>query len=126
MINVAIGIYIKDNKCLVAKRSPVQSHAGYYELPGGKIEADETAINALIREWQEELAVNVTAEKLFEHSHDYENYRVKLHIFNITSCQGIPQAQIGQQLNWCALNALEQLKWMPANISVIEKMKIMF
>jgi 8-oxo-dGTP diphosphatase len=60
MGNVVCGIWQnKNNQVFVAQRGPLQKHGGYWEFPGGKVEREETAPQALIREWQEELALEI-------------------------------------------------------------------
>lgn len=54
------GIVAESGRCLVARRGPGGSQAGKWEFPGGKQEPGETAEQALVREFAEELAVPVT------------------------------------------------------------------
>lgn len=54
---VTAAIVIKDGKVLLARRAPGQKNAGFYEFPGGKVEADETDEACLEREMYEEFAV---------------------------------------------------------------------
>lgn len=62
MIEVAVGIAMReDGTVLVGQRKPEAIHGGKWEFPGGKIEPGETPKEALIREWQEELAANLRA-----------------------------------------------------------------
>lgn len=73
LIQVAAAVIIKDNTCLIARRSPGQNLAGLWEFPGGKMEAGETPQDCLRRELREELAIDVTigpfiAESRFEYS----------------------------------------------------------
>lgn len=54
MIEVTAAIIEKDDKFLIARRAKGKHLAGYWEFPGGKIEADETAEACLYRELNEE------------------------------------------------------------------------
>lgn len=57
-IEVVCGALVKDGRVLIARRvSDVAD--GWYEFPGGKIEPGETAQEALIREWQEEMGIRI-------------------------------------------------------------------
>lgn len=50
----------KDGRFLMTSRPEGKVYAGYWEFPGGKVEAGESLEEALIREMKEELGVQVT------------------------------------------------------------------
>ena len=58
---VAAAIVISDGKVLLARRKRGDSHQGYWEFPGGVVEAGETIEECLVRELREELGVAATA-----------------------------------------------------------------
>ena len=57
-LNVVCGALIIDGKVMIAQRS-YGSSKGFYEFPGGKVEANETKEEALIREWKEECDIDI-------------------------------------------------------------------
>ena len=60
MINVTGGVLVYNNKIILTKRaSTLQYYPNLYEFPGGKIEKNETCKQALKRELEEELSINV-------------------------------------------------------------------
>lgn len=59
MMLVAAAILKRAEGYWMVRRGPQQSHAGFWEFPGGKVEAGETAPQALARELWEELAIRV-------------------------------------------------------------------
>lgn len=66
MIKVVCGVLICNHKILVAQNPPSHKYPYLWELPGGKIETDETPFEAIVRELEEELAMCVTPLFAFE------------------------------------------------------------
>jgi 8-oxo-dGTP diphosphatase len=60
MIRVVSGLAERDGCVLMGLRKPGKLRPNLWELPGGKIESNETAHDAIVREWREELDVTVT------------------------------------------------------------------
>ena len=80
LVTVAVGILIDDaGRVLVTHRAPDAHQGGLWEFPGGKVEAEETLLEALTRELREELGVSVeAAEALMVLEHDYGDKQVRL------------------------------------------------
>lgn len=71
-----------DQKYLIARRGPGQSGAGEWEFPGGKVEFGESQPQALVREIQEELSIELEKNKLQLLGDHVEHYPLKsVHIF---------------------------------------------
>jgi mutator protein MutT len=71
-----------DQKYLITRRGPGQSGEGEWEFPGGKVESGETQTQALVREIQEELSINLAEKKLRLLGDHIEHYPQKsVHIF---------------------------------------------
>lgn len=58
------GILIQDGKAFVAKRGSAGSYCGFWEFPGGKVERGESDEEALVREFNEEFSIIVSAKRL--------------------------------------------------------------
>lgn len=61
VIDVAAGALFEGERLLVARRGANEAAAGQWELPGGKFEDGESLEEAVVREWQEELGLDVIA-----------------------------------------------------------------
>ena len=63
---VVAGIIVSNGQILIARRSYPPALAGLWEFPGGKVEDDESLIDALVRELREELGIMVQVDAEFE------------------------------------------------------------
>ena len=86
----AAVIFRKDGmEYLLAQRPPGKAYAGYWEFPGGKVEAGERFADALVRELQEELGITVTAMTPWVTRHFvYPHARVEIRFFRVTAWEG--------------------------------------
>ena len=102
--DVAAGILRREDGCvLLTSRPPGKDYAGYWELPGGKLEADETVPQALVRELREELGLTITPEDVRPWRTllaDYPHTFVRLHFCLISAWQGEPRMREGQNCTW--------------------------
>lgn len=123
-VHVAVGVLINtSNEVLIAKRPDQLHQGGLWEFPGGKVEADETVLDALIREFQEEVAVTVeTAEPFMEIHHDYGDKRVFLDVWISRQFKGNATGLEGQPVKWIPLLELIQYEFPEANKAIIDKL----
>lgn len=119
-IDVAVGILMKPNgDVLLACRPEGKPFAGYWEFPGGKVEADETVPDALKREFEEEIGVRIlTADPWCCVEHVYPHAHVRLHFFISRQWQGEAIALEGQQLAWQGSMSVDPI--LPATIPLLE------
>jgi len=118
-IDVAVGILLKPNgDVLLGSRPDGKPYAGYWEFPGGKVEAGEAVLDALKREFAEEIGVRIlSAEPWCGVEHVYPHAHVRLHFFISREWQGEPRALEGQQLAWQGQMQLEPI--LPATIPLL-------
>jgi 8-oxo-dGTP diphosphatase len=90
---------------LLAQRPPGEALAGFWEFPGGKLEAGETALHAVVREVREELGVDVQAiELMAQETHLYPHgLQVVLSFIRCTAPTGTIQSLDGQAFRWVLL-----------------------
>lgn len=124
VVHVAVGVIIREQQYFLTKRLENAHQGGKWEFPGGKVENDESAAQALHRELQEEIAIDVlSCQPLIEISHDYGDKKVHLEVYLVDHFQHEPVAQEGQRSAWFTLAELDALDFPEANKAIIEKLK---
>lgn len=95
VVKVVAGVLFDSaGRFFLASRPEGKPYAGYWEFPGGKIEAGETPLAALQRELQEELGIQVQQCTPWIHKHFvYEHATVELSFFRVTAWTGTLQAK---------------------------------
>ena len=100
--NVAVGVLMQaDGAFLLTSRPAGKPYAGYWEFPGGKLEAGETVAQALQRELQEELGITTTHTEFWRQEVvDYPHALVRLHFCKVLQWSGALQMLEGQHFAW--------------------------
>jgi 8-oxo-dGTP diphosphatase len=104
-VDVAVGVLIdRDGRFLLTSRPAGKVFAGYWEFPGGKVEAGESIEQALSRELHEELGITIGAVQPWQvELMDYPHARVRLHFCKVFDWHGEFQMREGQAMAWEAL-----------------------
>ena len=99
---VAVGILLRaDGAMLLSTRPAGKVYAGYWEFPGGKLEAGETVEQALRRELTEELGITIGAAEVWKVTeHDYPHALVRLHWCKVWQWSGEFEMREGQTMAW--------------------------
>jgi 8-oxo-dGTP diphosphatase len=111
-VDVAVGVLIerdadgREGRFLLTSRPQGKVYAGYWEFPGGKLEAGETVAEALRRELDEELGITIGAVHHWQELvMDYPHARVRLHFCKVFDWQGEFQMREQQAMAWSELPA---------------------
>lgn len=101
-VDVAVGVLIDpDGRFLLTSRPQGKVYAGYWEFPGGKLEAGETVEQALRRELIEELGITIGPVQPWRvEIVDYEHARVRLHFCKVFAWTGEFEMREAQQMAW--------------------------
>jgi len=122
-MRVAVAVVTDASQRILITRRPLHApHGGMWEFPGGKLENDELATAALIREIKEEVAIDVRAYNyLGEVRHIYDQKAVSLLIYHVYDYQGEATCQEAQMdLRWVDINNLKDFQFPAANLEIIE------
>jgi len=123
-LQVAVGIIRNASRQIfLAQRAATSYMANKWEFPGGKIEQDESAEQALKRELMEETGIDVTAATAIgQADHSYDDLRVTLHFFLVEKWQGEPWGREGQPQRWVAQRDLVADEFPAANHALIARL----
>lgn len=121
-IYVVGAVIYSDNKILCAQRSEQMSLPLMWEFPGGKIEKDETEVDALKREIREEMKCDVIiGNKITTTSYEYDFGIVHLTTYKCLLNNEMPHLTEHKQIKWLSIDQLKELTWAPADIPAVEK-----
>lgn len=107
---------VRAGRLLAAQRSYPADLAGYWELPGGRVEAGESEAEALRRECVEELAVTVrVGERVGTDVALPGGKSLRVYAAELVEAGREPVAVEHKDLRWLAAAELDDLAWLPAD-----------
>ena len=123
---VAAAVLMRDGRYLLARRPKGKVYAGYWEFPGGKVEAGESIRDALVRELREELGIAVKAATpwLTRH-HAYPHADVELHFWRVTEWEGELTPHEHEAIEWVTHGGKKCVAPMlPANSPILKALTL--
>ena len=131
IVEVVAAVLTRPNdEVMLASRPLGKVYAGYWEFPGGKVEAGESLLQALARELKEELGIeSINATRWITKVFAYPHATVRLNFFRVWNWQGEPHPHEGQRFAWIdsrqhnpAAHAVEPL--LPANFPILKALQL--
>ena len=124
---VVAGAIIKNGKVFAAQRGNSGKTAFKWEFPGGKINPGETPEQALERELQEELSINVKVHELiYQVIDEYEDVILHIDTYRCELISGTPTLSEHIALAWSNKEELDNLEFSPADDPVLAKIKSLY
>ena len=116
-----VAAVIRDNDRIFATQRGYGNYKGWWEFPGGKIEAGETPQEALKREIREELDTLVEVRDLIARvEYDYPEFHLSMDCFWCTVLEGNLHLNEAEDARWLTKENLMSVKWLPADLEVLE------
>ena len=124
MVEVVAALIWDKDKFMICQRPAHKARALLWEFVGGKVEPGETKEQALIREWQEELAITLSVGDVFmDVVHEYPDITVHLTLFNAKIANGIPQKLEHNDIKWITVDEIDRYSFCPADEEILEAIK---
>ena len=126
VVEVAVAVLTQpDGRVLLARRPAGKAYAGYWEFPGGKVEAGESLETALARELHEELGIVVQHPcRWITREFTYPHATVRLNFFRVFAWEGEPHPHEGQIFSWQRPDAVEVSPLLPANFPILKALAL--
>lgn len=124
---VAAVILNEQGEFLLSSRPEGKPYSGYWEFAGGKVEAGESEFQALQRELEEELGIDIlAATPWLTKIHHYEHASVCLRFFRVLSqqWQGTIQCKEGQTYSWQQAGRFDVEPMLPANGPILRALSL--
>ena len=122
MIEVVAALVWRDENFMICQRPSHKARGLLREFVGGKVELGETKEQALIREYQEELAGRTSVDDIFmDVIHKYPDLTVHLTLFNATLFDSAPQRLEHNDIKWITTSEISNYEFCSADEEILKK-----
>ena len=122
-IEVVAAIIIHEGKLFATQRG-YGEWKDWWEFPGGKVESGEVPEDALVREIREELATEIeVGELLTTIEYNCPQFHLTMHCYICKIKTGSLMLLEHEAARWLTLEELDSIKWLPADVLVVESLK---
>ena len=119
-----VAAIIREGDRVLATQRGYGEFEGMWEFPGGKIEPGEEREEALKREIDEELAVEIVVEELVcTVEYDYPNFHLTMHCYFCSIVNGEVELLEHKSARWLAHDELDSVEWLPADVGVVNSLR---
>ena len=116
-----VAAVIRDGDRIFATARGYGEYKGWWEFPGGKIEAGETPEEALVREIHEELDTEIRVGELIDTiEYDYPTFHLSMDCFWAEVIAGRLVLKEAEDARWLTKETLESVQWLPADQTIID------
>lgn len=123
-IEVVAAVICKDDMIFATQRG-YGDFKDWWEFPGGKMEAGETPEEALKREIREELSTEIYVDEfLCTVEYDYPKFHLTMHCYLCSLLTEALHLNEHEAARWLLKSELDSVKWLPADLEVVERIKI--
>ena len=123
-INVVAAVIRNTENHILATQRGYGEWKGWWEFPGGKVEANETPEDALKREIREELSANISVERFLNTvEYDYPTFHLSMRCYLCTLQSETLHMNEHADACWISETELDCLKWLPADIYIVDELK---
>ena len=123
-IEVVAAIIHDDEGHIFATQRGYGDFKDWWEFPGGKMEAGETPEEALVREIREELSAEISVDEfLCTVEYQYPAFYLTMHCYLCSLVTEALHLNEHEEAKWLAKDELDSVKWLPADLEVVQTIK---